>query len=108
MRHARTGCRVLWRPRMVLAAVRDSFAQQDDFANAVQSLLHDHVELDKKSVGIVVGVVDERGTRIFSYGKTDNPASPGLDGDTVFEIGSITKTFDTLLLEDMIERGEMK
>ena len=33
---------------------------------------------------------------------------PEINGDTLFEIGSITKTFTALLLQDMIERGEMK
>src|SRR5438105_10431416 len=31
-----------------------------------------------------------------------------MDGDTLFAIGSITKVFTALLLQDMIERGEMK
>src|SRR5688572_32549561 len=30
-----------------------------------------------------------------------------VDGDTVFEIGSITKTFTVLLFQDMVDRGEM-
>ena len=35
-------------------------------------------------------------------------ASPEVNGNTLFEIGSITKTFTGLLLQDMLERGEMK
>ena len=58
--------------------------------------------------GIVVGIVDEHGSSIVSCGKMDNGTDQEVNGDTLFEIGSITKTFTALLLQDMIERGEMK
>ncbi len=48
---------------------------------------------------IVVGVIDAQGRRIIVRG----PAKP----DTLFEIGSITKTFTGLLLADMAARGEV-
>lgn len=57
---------------------------------------------------IVVGLVDEHGPQILSAGKLDNGTDREPDGDTLFEIGSITKTFTVLLLEDMVQRGEMK
>jgi len=57
---------------------------------------------------IVVGLVDEHGSQIFSAGKLDNGTDRAPDGDTLFEIASITKTFTVLLLEDMVERGDMK
>src|SRR4051812_2651659 len=43
--------------------------------------------------GLVVGVIDERGRQVYGYGKLSemNPSTP--DGDTLFEIGSITKAF---------------
>lgn len=48
---------------------------------------------------IVVGVIDAQGRRIIARG----PAQ----ADTLFEIGSITKTFTGLLLADMAARGEV-
>jgi CubicO group peptidase (beta-lactamase class C family) len=57
---------------------------------------------------MVVGIVDEHGSRVYSAGKLDNGTERMVDGDTVFEIGSVTKTFTALLVLDMAERGEVK
>ena len=55
----------------------------------------------------MVGVIDESGSKVISYGKPGRDSSRELDGETVFEIGSVTKTFTACLLEKMVERGQL-
>ncbi|MBK9708657.1 MAG: serine hydrolase [Acidobacteria bacterium] len=73
----------------------------------VKSILQDRIDRAKKSVGIVVGLVDEKGTRVISYGKPSQESTQIVNGDSVFEIGSVTKVFTAILLADMVERGEV-
>jgi serine-type D-Ala-D-Ala carboxypeptidase/endopeptidase len=82
-------------------------AASDNFSKAVRQVLRDYVDVEPGDVGIVVGLVDEQGSRVIGYGISGSD-NPEVDGDIVFEIGSITKTFTALLLQGMIERGEMK
>src|SRR3990172_2867315 len=61
----------------------------------------------KTHVGIVVGVAAENESNVYTYGKSGNPHNQALDGDTLFEIGSITKVFTAVLLAEMVQKQEL-
>ncbi len=58
--------------------------------------------------GIVVGIIDETGTHYYSSGLKAIQGIDKVDEHTVFEIGSISKTFTGILLAEMVLKKEVK
>jgi CubicO group peptidase (beta-lactamase class C family) len=73
----------------------------------IQAVLQECVGKDRDSTGIVAVLSDSTGSRLFTYGASGTADNRKLDGDTVFEIASITKLLTALILAAMVERGEV-
>jgi D-alanyl-D-alanine-carboxypeptidase/D-alanyl-D-alanine-endopeptidase len=56
--------------------------------------------------GVVVGLYDNGKTEIYGFGK--GPGGKPPDGDTLFELGSLTKIYTALMLADSVQRKEVE
>ena len=73
----------------------------------VQRMLVARIDRQHQGTGIVVGIVDPAGKRVLAYGTMGVGDTRPVGGDTVFDLGSVTKVFTALLLSEMAQRGEV-
>lgn len=74
----------------------------------LRAVLVERVDVRKWGTGIVVGISSPQGRRVVSYGTLSANNDRKVDGDTVFEIASLTKVFTALVLADMARQGQVK
>jgi CubicO group peptidase (beta-lactamase class C family) len=73
----------------------------------IRRILAERIDQQHDGVGIVVGVIDARGRRYVAYGARDKGDTRPLDENTMFEIGSMTKVFTSLVLSEMVQDHEV-
>ncbi len=73
--------------------------------NQSSSKSSNNVAMSNSSVPIVVGIVTTNGTQVSGFGNISSSNNTKVDGDTVFDIASIAKTFVTIILADMVKQG---
>jgi CubicO group peptidase (beta-lactamase class C family) len=82
-------------------------ASAEDLTNAIAAYLQQYVHAQLPHGCMVIGLVDEHGPMVVSYGDLDNGTDRQADGDTLFNLESATGAFSCLLLQDTVARGEM-
>jgi serine-type D-Ala-D-Ala carboxypeptidase/endopeptidase len=75
--------------------------------DSIKKIIKTEVD-NKRSKSIVVGIITEKGTQVFGYGKVNDNSNQQPDSNTIYEIGSMTKVFTSLILADMVQKGELK
>ena len=99
----------VWRSRAAAVAVfllpASAAAQSIPPDSAVRAVIKPRVDTGRYA-GIAVGFITRDGRQqITAYGP--NAGVTPFDANTVFEIGSITKTFTTAILADMVAKKEV-
>ncbi len=79
---------------------------QTSLSEEVRNNIQSRVDNDINT-GIMVGVIDAEGSHYYSFGVKSKKSMEPVDENSVFEIGSITKTFTGILLANMVIKGEV-
>lgn len=90
-------------PRHVFAQTPSSLPTDE----AMRRILSQRVTQDRQAVGLACVMLDGSSRRVLTYGAKAAGGAP-ISFDTLFEIGSLSKTFTSLLLADMVLGGEVR
>jgi D-alanyl-D-alanine-carboxypeptidase/D-alanyl-D-alanine-endopeptidase len=94
-----------------LLAAAPVFAETHDLSlpsdTVIRNMLITRIDVQHRGTGAIVVIVTPTGRRTIAYGSVAERDKRPVNGDTIFDVASITKVFTALLLADMAQHGEI-
>ena len=84
----------------------NSFAIAQLPKDSIQLILNTEIS-NKRSVGIAAGFINAKGKEVICAGQTALGNTKQPDGNTLYEIGSISKVFTSIILADMVIKKQV-
>ncbi|MFK8005265.1 MAG: serine hydrolase [Saprospiraceae bacterium] len=93
--------------RTILFFLLISISMNAQFSEEFKASIQERVD-NGYAPSIAVGIIDSSGMHFYNYGKTHYEDGKNVEKRTIYEIGSISKVFTSLLLAEMVVEGKMK
>lgn len=92
---------------ILLVFVQFAFSQNEVLSNEIKNHIKARVD-EGVNPSIALAYLEDGKVSYFNYGSTEVTKGKPVDEHTVYEIGSISKVFTTILLADEVLNGRMK
>lgn len=91
---------------MVLLGCNLAFASTD--SNIIQEIIEHKLTIEKSAVGVSVAIIENDRVEYLNFGLTNKEKKIATNSKSLFEIGSISKTFTSMALASMVKEGKVK
>ena len=90
-----------------ISTIQSNNPKQTKLQLLVDSLALDHLQ-NAANCGLSIGIINGDKTEMYFYGSTNKKTANLPDAETMYEIGSVTKTFTSIILAHAINEGKIK
>lgn len=91
---------------LVLLSINLVFAQRLPQKQDIEKIISTYLA-DTNNTGVAIGIISGDSSKIFCFGRQQKSDTLKVSSSTIFEIGSITKTFTAILLAEKILQNKM-
>ena len=93
---------------LLIAMISAANAHSGSIETKISEIIEHKLTVEKQGVGVSVIIIENNKISYLNHGLAKKETKQLIDSNTLFEIGSISKTFTALALASMVNEGKIK